>query len=172
MLAFGAARSARAEVFLAKREALAAAFPGADRIEKRRFFLTKEQVERVRRLSGAELESALVTVHVGHRGAKTLGYAFLVTHPVRTSPETLLVVVTPEGGVGDVLLLAFYEPPEYRPRRRWLEQFRGQALDRHLRVGRRIHGIAGATLTSRAATRGVRQALALYAVLIRDRRDP
>lgn len=162
----------RAEVFLSKQDALKAAFPAADRIEKRHFFLAKEQVERVRRLSGAELDSGLVTAYVGHRGAETLGYGFLTTHPVRTSPETLLVVVTPAGAVRDVLLLAFYEPPEYRPRRRWLEQFEGQRLGRELRVGRRIHGIAGATLTSRAATHGVRQALALYAVLIRGRAEP
>jgi Na+-translocating ferredoxin:NAD+ oxidoreductase RnfG subunit len=37
-------------------------------------------------------------------------------------------------------------------------------------VGSDIHAIVGATLSARAATRGVRRALALYEVLVRSGR--
>ncbi len=48
-------------------------------------------------------------------------------------------------------------PPE-----RWLAQFDERRLEPSLSLGGSIHGIAGATLSSRAVTNGVRRALALY----------
>lgn len=133
-------------------------------------FLTAEEARRVEELSKTPLESKLVTVHVGERGAEKLGYAFIDTQVVRTLPETLLVVIAPDATVQKLLLLAFYEPPEYQPSERWVEQFLGRRLDRELRVDRDVHGIAGATLTSNAATAAVRRSLALFQVLVQERK--
>lgn len=155
-----------AKVFYGKKEALEQAFPDADRIEKVTSFLTDAQLAKVRELSGADGDDKIVTWHVGHRGDRVLGYAYFESHTVRTLPETLLVVVSPAGEVENVLLLAFYEPPEYQPSSRWLDQFDAARLSPDLRVARQIHGITGATLTARAVTRGVRKALALYQVLL------
>ncbi len=94
------------------------------------------------------------------------GYAYFETHNVRTVPETLLVVLDPAGKVASVLMLAFYEPPEFEPSRRWLDQFRGRELNPDLRIRRGVHGIAGASLSASAVTRGVRRVLALHRVLL------
>jgi Na+-translocating ferredoxin:NAD+ oxidoreductase RnfG subunit len=81
-----------------------------------------------------------------------------------------MVVLTPQGGVRSLRLLAFHEPLEYQPTRRWYDQFERKSLEQPLRLGGDIHGIVGATLTARATTSGVRRALAFYDVLVRDRR--
>ena len=86
-----------------------------------------------------------VTVQIGEKDGAPMGYAFIDTQLVRTLPETLLVLVSPEGTVAKLLLLAFYEPPEYEAPARWLAQFDGKPLGPDLRVEREIHGIAGAT---------------------------
>jgi len=78
------AAGADAAVYYGKREALAAAFPEADEIETRRFFLTEEQRDRVQELAKAPLRDRLITAHVGKKGDAILGYAFLETHDVRT----------------------------------------------------------------------------------------
>ena len=49
---------------------------------------------------------------------------------------------------------------------RWLAQFAKRKLDDDLSLDGAIHGISGATLSSRAATTGVRRALALYETFI------
>jgi hypothetical protein len=167
-LAWLAAAPAAGEVLLSQREALALAFPGADRIEKKSVVLDDAQASRVERLSGAELESRLVTLHEGFRGEERLGTALIDVHTVRTLPEAFLVVLSPEGRVAGVRLLAFYEPPEYKPTERFLAQFDARALGPELRLGGAIHGIAGSSLSSRAVTLGVRRALALYEVLVRS----
>ena len=172
MLALLAAAPAAAEVFLSQKEALALAFPGADRIEKRSLVLDDAQAETVERLSGAALESRLVTLHEGFRGDTRLGYALIDVHNVRTLPEAFLVVLSPEGVVTGLRMLAFYEPSEYKPTDRFLAQFDARALGPELRLGGSIHGIAGSSLSSRAVTTGVRRSLALYEVLVRGAHDP
>lgn len=159
-------RNATAKAFYSKPEALAAAFPDADKIDTQTFFLTEAQAQQVTTLAGAPLESKLATVYVGQRAGQILGYAFIDTSIVRTLPETFLIVITPTGIVEKLFILAFYEPEEYMPSERWLKQFEQQKLHPALQVRRDIHGIAGATLTSRAITSGVRRALALFHVLL------
>ncbi len=155
-----------AKVFYAKDEAVRAAFPEADVIEKQTFFLTDDQKKQIETLARTPLDSKLVTMYTGKRGQKLLGYAMIDVHTVRTLPEAVMVVLSPDGRVASTLILAFYEPLEYLPNERWLKQFDQARLTPDLRVGGRIAGITGATLTARAMTESVRKVLALYQILI------
>jgi Na+-translocating ferredoxin:NAD+ oxidoreductase RnfG subunit len=160
-----AAGPAAGKVFYSQKEALALAFPDAERVETRTELLGDARARQVERLAQAELPSRLVRFYTGYRGGQVVGHAVIEQHTVRTQPEAFLVVMTPEGALRSIRVLAFYEPEEYLPTPRWLAQFEGRALDDRLRLEGEIHGIAGATLTSRAVTAGVRRALALYRVL-------
>jgi Na+-translocating ferredoxin:NAD+ oxidoreductase RnfG subunit len=51
------------------------------------------------------------------------------------------------------------------PKRGWLDQFTGRALDGDLAVQRGIRGITGATLSSQAATDAVRRILAIHGAI-------
>lgn len=162
--------AAMAKVFHSKQEALAIAFPNAEQVETRTFFLTDEQVKQVTILASAPVESKLVTFYVGHTNGQVSGYASIDTNLVRTLPETFLIVLSPTGEVKKLLLLAFYEPEEYSPSERWLQQFKQKTLSPELNIRRDIHGIAGSTLTSRAVTNGVRRTLALFQVLFPEKK--
>jgi hypothetical protein len=151
-----------AKVFHAREEMLALAFPDADDVDARDYLLTAAQRVAIETRAQAALESDLLTIYTGHKDGAVLGYALLDTHVVRTLPEAFLVVLAPDGRVAATHVLAFYEPLEYLPSGRWLEQFGGSRLSGHLRVGGEIVAITGSTLTSR----GVRRALAAYEVLI------
>ncbi len=164
------AAAADAKVFYSREEALALAFPDADRIDSKAVLLEDEQVRRVEELSRAELETRLVRIYTGFRGDELLGYAFIDIHNVRTLPEAFLVVLNPEGDVRALRLLAFHEPLEYMPPERWYAQFEHKSLKESLRLGGDVHGIVGATLSAQATTLGVRRALALYEVVVQDRR--
>jgi len=161
-----ASGAAHAKVFYSRSEALALAFPDADRIDDESILLGDEQAARVEQLAKSRLESRLVRIHRGYRGGELLGYAFIDVHTVRTLPEAFLVVLSPEGSVRTVRVLAFHEPLEYMPSARWYQQFEHKTLAAPLRLGGDVHAIVGATLSSRAATEGVRRALALYQVVV------
>jgi hypothetical protein len=165
-----AAAPATAKVFFSREEALDLAFPDADRIEDDTYILEDEQVARVQSIAHSELESRLVRIYRGFQGDRLLGYAFIDVHNVRTLPEAFLVVLTPEGSVQGLRVLAFHEPLEYMPNSRWYEQFEQKSLSEPLRLGGDVHGIVGATLSARATTLGVRRALALYEVVVQNGR--
>lgn len=164
-----ASPSAEAEVFYGKQEALRVGFPAADAVEKKTFFLTDKQVKAVERLARGRLDSRLATFYMGKKRGRILGYAMIDIHTVRTLPEALMVVLSPTGEVVSTLILAFHEPPEYRPSDPWLDQFDEKTLTPDLWTGRDIAAITGATLTVNAATRAVRRILALFEVLIAGR---
>lgn len=165
VLTIGATR-AGATAFLAKDEALALAFPGADRVEDRVVFVTDAQKAEIEQRARAPLESQLWTIHVGWKGTEILGYAVIDSHVVRTLPETFMVVLEPDGTVRRVDVLAFHEPQEYLPTARWMEQFHGRKLDDDLKLRAGIQGITGATLSATAMTAGVRRVLAIWQVLV------
>lgn len=155
-----------AEAFLAKDEALAIAFPDAS-VEPKTVFLSEAEIAAVRVRTGDEPASKLFTAYEARRDGAVVGWAVIATHVVRTLPEAFLVVLTPDGTVARVLMLAFYEPPEYRPPDRWLEQFGGRREDdpSGWRVGGTIHGLSGATLTAHAVTKSIHEILATFAVV-------
>lgn len=163
-LVLGLAGPVRAKVFLTVDEALALAFPDCE-VERRNVFLSDEQVARARELAGVEIEGALVHPYAARCDGEDAGTAYFDTHRVRTLPETLMVVVDPEGRVRRLEILAFREPEEYIPRGIWYRQFDDQALDDELDLKREIRGVAGATLTARATTDAVRRVLALDRVI-------
>lgn len=160
------APSTHAKVFLGKSDALAWAFPGADRLEEKTHVLSGREVAEVEALGGGVRETRLVTVYTAHRAGGVVGYALIDIHNVRTHPEAFLIVLSPRGEVVRLRVLAFHEPLEYLPPDRWLGQFPGSNPDARLRVGQDVHGIAGSTLTAHAVTGGIRRAIALYRVLL------
>jgi hypothetical protein len=158
------ARPAAAKVFLSVDEALKVAFPGGQ-VERRTAYLTPAQVQKVKDLAGVEVPSALVSYYTAVRGGQPAGTAYFDTHKVRTLPETLMVVVDPQGKVARIEVISFREPEEYMPRGPWYQQLVGKRLDSELQIKRGVRPVTGATLTARATTDAVRRVLAEHQVI-------
>lgn len=163
-LAAVVAGPAAAKVFLTVDEALHLAFRDC-KVEHPTVFLTADQLARARQLAGSEIKSALVNPYLASCAGKDAGTAYFDAHIVRTLPETLMVVVDPQGKVSRVEVLSFAEPEDYLPPGRWYGQFPGSGLGDELALGHRIRGVTGASLTARATTEAVRRVLAIHQVL-------
>jgi hypothetical protein len=151
---------------MGKSEALQKAFPGATLVDRENVFLTEEQIVQLSRMGKSPWTDRVVTYYAAFRETTLLGYAIINTHRVRTKTETVLVTVTPEGRVGGMWMMAFFEPDEYMASERWLDQFIGRALEDGFGVRREIDVITGATLTSEAMSVLARKALAFYHVIL------
>jgi len=165
LLASALAPGARAQVFMTQAQALEQAFPGA-RIERRGYVLTAEQRDAVQQRARVRRTSALATAYLAWRGDSLGGVAFFDARTVRTMPGVFMVVVSPDSTVARVDVLAFHEPPDYRPPARWLGLFARRRLDERLWPQRDIRNLSGATLSTRAVTESVRDALALYELIV------
>ena len=166
----GVSDEAEAKVFAGRRDALASAFPSALRIDEKTHILDDDLTTALEQRARAQLESRLLTLYTAWGEAGVLGYGYISIHNVRTKPEALLIVLTPEGQVRSVRILAFHEPLDYLPAGRWYDQFEGSTREAPLRVGRDIHGVVGSTLSAQAASDAVRQALAIYELLVQPSR--
>jgi transcriptional regulator of nitric oxide reductase len=156
-----------AKVFASQQQALAEAFPDANRIDRRTVLLRKKEVAKITAITHEEVQAKVIVLHTAYKGDELLGYAHIDVHNVRTKPEALMIVLTATGMVRSVRILAFHEPLEYLPSDRWYAQFVRKSKQDGLRVGRDVHGVAGATLSARAAADGVRRMLAYWEVLLR-----
>ncbi len=159
-----AAGTGAATVLVTVEEALRFAFPAAT-VSRDTLFLTDAQIAAASELADFGQAGPMVTRFVARDGERVVGYAYLDTHRVRTLPETLLVVLTEEGVVRRVEVVAFREPLEYLPRDGWYRQFDGEGLSDDLAVKRRIRPVTGATLTAGATTAAVRRVLAIHVAL-------
>ena len=153
-----------AEVAMTKDEALNAAFPDAEQIDKEILYFSEAERERVAEVARAPVDSRMFTVYKARAGGEVTGYAFIDTRTVRSKPVAFLVVLEPDGAVRASRVLAWNEPPEYRPPERWLAQFTGQGVERATRLGGKIQAMSGATLTSETLTDGIRRVLAIHRV--------
>jgi hypothetical protein len=155
---------AQGKVFLTQQEALDLALPGC-RFERRVETLDATQRQRAAELCNQTIDQQIVYRYVARKDGRLTGTAYFDAHRVRTLREVLLVVVTPEGKVSRVEVVAFGEPLEYLAKKPFYEQFTGRRLDAELELKHGIRGVIGATLTARATTDAVRRVLALHAVL-------
>jgi len=155
------------QVLMTQPEALRLAFPEPLNLERKTAFLDEEQLKRAQELAGSEVEvdQSVVTYYLASGDGAAAGVAYFDAHRVRTLPEVLMIVVTPEASIRRIEVLKFSEPPEYVAPEGWLEQFESQELTPHLLLKRSIVNMTGATLTSRAVTQASRRVLALHEVI-------
>jgi Na+-translocating ferredoxin:NAD+ oxidoreductase RnfG subunit len=114
--------------------------------------------------AGAQVDTVQVDaarVYRVSRGGALLGFAQVRNVKGKDQPITYLVATDAADALRDIDILVYREPRggevAYEP---WRKQFRGKTTGAPLQVGKDIRNISGATISSNAVTRGVRQALA------------
>lgn len=160
-----------AKIFYSKNEAMELAFGKGTPVETLPLFPDQTQVNEIQRIAKVTLDSGLFTFYVGKVDGKVTGYAAIETNTVRTKPETLMVVLTPDGSLRDVFTLAFHEPPEYQPPERWYSLLANKALE-ELDFNKGVQGISGATLSTRSAINSVRKVMTFYQILVKPTLKP
>lgn len=154
-------------IFYSKNEAKELAFGKNAQVEVQSLFPDEQQTASIEQQAKVKLSSGMLTFYVGKQQDKILGYAAIESITVRTKPETLMIVLTPEGDLRSVTTLAFHEPPEYQPPDRWFEQLYKKPLA-DMEFNKGIDGISGATLSTRADLDSVRKIMAIYQVMIKN----
>lgn len=160
-----AALPAQARVFMTQQQALAAAFPAGTKVTRQSVFLTRQQLDAAKKKAGLAFDGLLVVRYAGVAGGKVAGFAYFDTHRVRTLPETVMIVIGADGRIAAIEILSFDEPPDYAPKKRWIDQFKSRKLDDELSLKRAIRPMSGASLTARAVLEASRKVLALHEVI-------
>ena len=151
------------QVYLTKKRAFEIAFPGADKVDREKKWLTKEQKKAIGDLCLQNIKTNRVTFYVGKRDGVPMGYAIVDDEIGKSFPITFMVVLNVDGSVRDVEILVYREPRGWEVRYpSFMDQFTGKNADTDYRI---INSITGATLSVRAMVKGVSRATAAYKVL-------
>ncbi|MBI4774806.1 MAG: FMN-binding protein [Deltaproteobacteria bacterium] len=161
---------------LTLKEALLEVFGAGTKIIKQTERLKGEVEQRVTERLGGSLEflqegsesaavvaSKKIDFYFAEKDGKKIGVAVIDDQPGKWGPVEFMIAMDLRGAVQRVLVMS-YQEKRGRPiaRRSFMDQYQGKTSGSVLTVGKDITGIAGATISSRAATFAVKKAIVLY----------
>ncbi|GIW71723.1 MAG: hypothetical protein KatS3mg102_1265 [Planctomycetota bacterium] len=160
------------EVYLTLPQALGEVFPEAVRFEQAELRPSAEERARIEQRLGRRLYEPAVVVHrAWDAEQQLLGWAVVTEEIGKYRPITFIVAVDPAGRVKDVAVMVYRESIGAGVRRRrFLAQFIGKDLGAPLELHRDVINLSGATLSSRAVTRGIKKVLVIVEELVRGDR--
>ncbi len=164
------AQEARANVFLAKDEALAVAFAAGVEVVEKSVVFSAEQKSEIETRSQAKVASSLFHYYEGRLHGDVTGYAVIQAQIMRTNLAVFMVVLSKDLIVQKVVMLAFNEPLEYMPADGWFRHLEGSKPLAELVPGQGLPAIAGSTLSVTGISDGVRTVKASLDVVIGEKR--
>ncbi|MCJ7765657.1 MAG: FMN-binding protein [Thiovulaceae bacterium] len=150
-------------------DAIYAVYGNEVQIEKKNVLLTIDKAEAVYKKAEMPTGSKIIRTFTVTKEEKPVAYAILISRVVRTKNAAVLYIISPEGIIESVEVIAFNEPPEYTPSKIYVDQFKGKTSQDTLRVGKDIPTVTGATMGARNVTDGARLALALFELLFKEK---
>ena len=156
---------AQTTVYLKPAEALKVIFKDSQEVVSEKKRLTPEQRIGLEKKIGMEISKTDWNFFIAKSDGKIDGYALIDNEIGKTEPITFLTAIFPDGSVKAVEILVFRESHGGEVHEeRFRKQFTGKKADNPVRAGQDIGNIAGATLSSRAVSLGVKRALTLWDV--------
>lgn len=138
---------------------------GSQSVETQNIILNDAQVAQLSKISMQKMDSKLYRVYLAKKSDKTVGYGVLINKKVRTKTAIALYLISTEGKIKSIEIVAFNEAIEYLPTATWLNVFDNKSSANTLKLNQDIPTTTGATLSARAITDGARAALALLEVV-------
>lgn len=136
---------------------------------KKSMLLTNKQAKAIEAKAHMKLHSKIVRLYLANKEGQTYCYGIVLSRKVRTKKAAVLYMIAQTGTIKAIEILAFTEPPEFKPKEKWINNLKGKNLNDPLRVGRDVPTISGATLSARNVTEGARLALAIFDIAIKGK---
>jgi electron transport complex protein RnfG len=170
-----AAAPARAERLLTDEKAIAEMLPGAESVEKVARPVTADELAAIKKELGGALtddgkpaaDPKELVFYFGLKGGKRAGVAMLDAQPGKWGVIGFAVGLDAE--TGKIANMAVTTMSEKRGRpvalKSFLKQFFGKDKGAGFTVGKDINAVAGATVSTKAATFAARKAVVIYSAL-------
>jgi hypothetical protein len=169
LLLFGIAlsQSSTAKTNVSIEKAVKSSFSGVSSVEAKQLILTKAQHSKVQAKAKAAVRTKIYRYYEIKSATKTIGYGVLITRKMRTKKATVLYAFDRSGNLKFTEIMAFGEPPEFKPNTQWMSQFQNASTSKKLTMGKDIPTISGSTLSARGISEGARVARAIYQIILK-----
>ncbi|WP_324170615.1 FMN-binding protein [Sulfurimonas sp.] len=156
-----------AKILISPIDAMKQSFGASAKIVKKNIVLKNKEVKIIQKTSKVKLKTKIFRTYKASKNGKNLGYGILINKKVRSKNGVILYIISKNNILKSIEIIAFNEPHEYIPSKKWISQFKDIKTDEQLRVGRQIPTITGATMSARSITDGSRVAFAIYHELLK-----
>jgi len=167
LLALSLVTQLQAQLLVSPIDAMKESYGSDATISKKNILLTKDKFANIQKNARVKLETKIYRIFTAKKDEKVLGYGVLINKKVRSKNAVVLYFIA-DNTLKSIEIVAFNEPREYIPTKKWNSQFEGIKTDTKLELNRDIPSISGATLSARSVTDGSRVAFALYNELLKD----
>lgn len=158
-----------AKILISPAESLKNSFGVDTQVVKKNILLNKKQAKKVSKNARVKLDSKIFRVYKALKNNKIIAYGILFSKRVRSKNATVLYIIDRDSTLKSIEIIAFNEPMEYLPSKKWNSQFENMQTQNKPRIGKEIATITGATLSARTITDGVRLAFAFYDEILKDK---
>ena len=157
-----------AKVLLSPIDAMKENYSPTASISKKNILLSSERFKKVQQAAKTKLTTKIYRIYIAEKAGKILGYGILINKRVRSKNAVVMYLISHDKLLG-IEIIAFNEPHEFIPSKRWNAQFQNRSTKKMLHLSRDIPTITGATLSARTVTDASRIAFALYNELLKGK---
>ena len=157
-----------ATVLVSPIEAMKEHYPPHATITKKNILLSHKNFTIIQKSARAKLNTKIYRIYTAKVDDKILGFGILINRKVRSKNAVILYFIS-KNILEDIEIIAFNEPREYLPTKKWNAQFHNISTHKMLKLSREIPSISGATLSARSVTDASRIAFALYNQLLKEK---
>ncbi|MEN8303448.1 MAG: FMN-binding protein [Campylobacterota bacterium] len=161
--------SVSAKVLISPIDAMKQSYGSEAVIVKKNILLSKVQASNIQKSSNTKLDSKIFRIFKAVKNSRLMGYGILINKKVRSKNAVVLYFISKDSLLKSIEVIAFNEPLEYLPSKKWNSQFDDVSTGKMLRVSKDIPTITGATLSARSITDGSRVAFAFYNEVLKDK---
>lgn len=158
----------QAQILISPIDAMREGFGSDTEVSKKNILLSNAKAKIVQKNAKLKLDTKIYRVFSAKKDNRLLGYGILINRKVRSKNAVVLYMIKDEI-LTNMEIIAFNEPLEYIPSKRWKEQFENRPTSKYLQLNREIPTITGATLSARSITDGSRLAFSLYNTLLKGK---
>lgn len=132
------------------------------KISEDNILLTNIQAKKIQDESNVKLETNIFKVFKAEQNGKIIGYGILINKKIRSKNGVVLYLISTDSVLKGMEVIAFNEPMEYVPSKKWMSQFENVKTQTQLNLSKDIPTITGATLSAKSFVDGSKIAFALY----------
>ncbi|MDO9265716.1 MAG: FMN-binding protein [Sulfurimonas sp.] len=151
-----------AKMLISPIDAMNQSYGAKSKISEDNILLTNIQAKKIQDESNVKLESNIFKVFKAEQNGKIIGYGILINKKIRSKNGVVLYLISTDSVLKGMEIIAFNEPMEYIPSKKWISQFENVKTQTPLNLSKDIPTITGATLSAKSFVDGSKIAFALY----------
>lgn len=161
--------SLNAKTIISPMDAMKQNYLQSDKITQEDLLITDANVLKIEQNAKTKLNTKSFKIFKAAKNGKNIGYGVLIDRKIRSKNGVALYMISADSTLKAVEIIAFNEPLEYIPSKKWISQLNNTQSQNIEKVLKDVPPITGATLSAKNIIDGSSIAFAIYNEMLKGR---